>query len=591
MAQPPLGDDPVPTPTYLGNISAFFTAGEVSCMSAQGIDLASYGGVRHHATDIYEQTKAGNMPLGGPPWTPGRVQTFLNWIETGFPMGTAPLPAPPTGTPAADDDPVIAHPSYMADIRHFFRPADIACMKAKGIDLGTYAGVRSKATNIYEQTKAKNMPRGGPAWSANRVQTFLNWIKDKFPIGAATPQPTPTSTAIKAEAPRLRKNITALTPAEVDLLKKAFSGIMALDPTGPDSPVNPQSYFGFAALHGLPNAYCMHHVDTYNPWHRVYMKAFEDALRAVPGCAEVTLPYWDITTPVPPLLYEPPFANYTLPVDIGDAKNYPAGYVTQRYDAATIQEKLMEHPSVPSDIADALPSSQWGSFQGGGFQQHIIAGHDDGHNSCGPTMSDQDVAAYDPIFWFFHCNWERLWQSWQVLAGATTVPGFTSTLAGDTDWLPLALDPYPDHSESTIAWPDITYDQLAGDGVKMRAAHAGHADAERAFSIAQTPRVSLRVKNIDRMNIPGTFVVRLLADGVPIARRAFFQPRSPRGCSTCRKQALVSLDFRLDQAMITGHKLSIAIEVPSLGTANASNFPLAQAGNPTINVRLLLTEE
>lgn len=499
MASETPGDDPVASPTYLGNIKAFFSSGEIRCMSAQGIDLASYDGVRHHATDIYEQTKAGNMPLGGPAWSAGRVQTFLNWIENGFQLGTA-----------APQQPI--------------------------------------------------------------------------PGGAA---PTPAAAAPSA---RLRKNLATLSQPEIDRLKQAFRGIMALDPAGPDSPVNPNSYFGLAALHGLPRAYCMHHVDSYNPWHRVYMKAFEDALRAVPGCADVTLPYWDITAPVPAVLYEPPFASYRLPIDIGDPDHYPAGYVTQRYDAATIQANLLKAPSVPSDIADALPAPLWGSFQGGGFQQYIIEAHDDGHNSCGPTMGDQDAAAYDPIFWFFHCNWERLWQSWQVLAGATTVAGFTATLAGNTAWLPLALDPYADNSGQTIDWPDITYDQLAGGGAIMRAGIAGHAFAASAFRVAPSPRVSLRVKNIDRMNIPGTFVVHLLADGAPIARRAFFQPRAPRGCATCRKQALVSLDFRLDQAQIIGRKLSVAIEVPSLGPGEAANFPLAQAGNPTINVRLMLAE-
>jgi hypothetical protein len=594
MAANPPGDGPVATPTYLGNIKAFFSAGEIGCMGAQGIDLSSYDGVRHHATDIYEQTNAGNMPMGGTRWGAAQVQTFLNWIKTGFPMGTAPDPAPPAGGggPAPGDDPVVAHPTYMPDIRHFFRPTDIACMKGR-VDLGTYAGVRARATDIYQQTKSQAMPLGGPAWSANRVQTFKNWIDDTFPVGAAEPAPATAPTAVEAPAlpatVRLRKNVTALSQAEIDLLKQAFLGIMALDPKQAGDAVDPNSYFGLAALHGLPNAYCMHHVDTYNPWHRVYMKAFEDALRSVPGCADVTLPYWDITQPVPALLYEAPFADYTLPVDIGDPTDYPPGYVTQRFDATTIGQNLLKAPSVPADIADALPASKWGAYDGGGFQQYIIEAHDDGHNACGPTMQDQGVAAYDPIFWFFHCNWDRLWQSWQVLAGATTISGFTSTLTGDTDWMPLALDPYTDSSDETIVWPDIAYDQLAGTGTRMRVDTDGHAFAERAFRVAPTSRVSLRVKDIDRMNIPGTFVVHLLADSAPIARRAFFQPRAPRGCVTCRKQALVSLDFRLDQSVITGHKLSIAIEVPSLGAA--ADFPLANAGNPTINVRLLLSED
>jgi tyrosinase len=594
MAINPPGNDPVANPTYLGNIRGFFDDGEIACMKPHGIDLASYDGVRHHATDIYEQTRAGNMPMGGTRWTDARVQTFLNWIKTGFPMGVAPTPLPESGGSSSGDDPVVPHPTYMADIRHFFRPGDIACMKGQGVDLGTYNGVRANAPGIYEQTKSGAMPMGGPAWSANRVQTFQNWINDSFPLGAAAGAAL-SAIAVPIDLPpkvRLRKNVTALSQAEIDLLKKAFAGIMALDPTKPGDPVDPKSYFGLAAVHGLPNAYCVHHVDAYNPWHRLYIKTFEDALRSVPGCADVTLPYWDITQPVPPLLYEAPFDKYTLPVDIGDPGVYPAGYVTQRFDPATIRQKLLVAPSVPTDIADALPASRWGAYNSGGFEQFIIAGHDDGHDSCGLTMGDQDVAAYDPIFWFFHCNWDRLWESWQVLAGATTVVGFTSTLdSGDTDWLSLALDPYAQTSDATIVWPDIAYDKLAGEGTTMRAGDAGHAFAARAFRVAATPQVSLRIKDIDRMNIPGTFVVWLLADGKKIARRAFFQPRSPRTCATCQKQALVSLDFKLDQDQIVGRRLSISIEVPSLGSGEKAIFPLAQAGNPTINVRLLLTED
>ncbi len=587
MTQAP--DAPVPQPTYLGNIAAFFDAGEIGCMSAQGIDLSSYTGVRQHATDIYEQTKVGNMPKGGTRWTTGRVQTFLNWIKTGFPMGVAPSPAPtPAPPPPGGDDPLVTDPTYMADIRFFFRPGDIACMKAQGVDLGTYAGVRSSAAAIYRETKSGAMPMGGPAWTANRVQTFLNWIDANYPVGAAVaPQTSPAAEALQlaAVAPdvRLRKNVASLDQAEIDLLKQAFAAIMALDPS------DPNSYYYVAALHGLPNAYCMHHVDSYNPWHRVYVNTFEDALRSVPGCADITLPYWDITAPVPPVLYEAPFANYTLPVGLNG--DYPLGYVTQRYDAATIEQNLAMIPSVPSDISAALASSRWGAFHDGQFQGNIIAGHDDGHNSCGATMSDQSVAAYDPIFWFFHCNWERMWQSWQVLASANTVPGFVSTLDGDTDWLGLALDPFLIDGEQTIVWPNVAYDQLAGDNRLMAAAIQGHAAGERAFRVATASQVSLRVKDIDRMNIEGSFIVWLLADGERIARRTFFQPRAPRQCTTCQKQALVSLDFRLDQELVTGRSLSIEIDAVQPAGKEKVAVPLAKVGNPTINIRLLLSED
>jgi tyrosinase len=251
---------------------------------------------------------------------------------------------------------------------------------------------------------------------------------------------------------------------------------------------------------------------------------------------------------------------------------------------------LQEAPSVASQIAEAMPASLYGGFQTGGYSQPIMGAHDDGHVCCGNTMAQQDVASYDPIFWFFHCNWERLFWSWQVNASATDVAGFTATLDGDTDFLPLALNPYPDSTQQVIPYSEVTYDALDTGAAPMLANKAGHVLASNSFTIEPSTPVSIRVKDIDRMSIPGTFIVRLLADGEPIARRAFFQPRSPRTCKTCQARQLVSLDFHLPQEQIQGRKLSIAIEVPSLGEGEAARFPLEQAGNPTINARLLLNE-
>ena len=42
----------------------------------------------------------------------------------------------------------VLHPTYLADIRHFFTDGDRACMAGQGIDLGTYEGVKSQSKNI-----------------------------------------------------------------------------------------------------------------------------------------------------------------------------------------------------------------------------------------------------------------------------------------------------------------------------------------------------------------------------------------------------------------------------------------------------------
>jgi tyrosinase len=489
------------------------------------------------------------------------------------------------GTPAPAE-PVVTNPTYMGDIRNFFNQDDIDHMAKKGIDLGTYAGVKKNALAIFAHTSPPNAdmpPDPLPKWSSERSQTFKNWIMTGYPVGTATAAAPAMNLAIAAVAGRLRKNVADLSQSEVDQLKSAFSGIMAKAST------DPGSYYAIASDHGLPQSYCLHHEDRFNPWHRTYLKVFEDALRSVPGCGNVTLPYWDIGTPVPALLKTAPFDTYVVPVDLGAP--YGANYKTQRNNQATIDANLTQY-QVLQHITASLSQSVWGVSGVNGFQDESIAAHDGGHLSVGPTMADQNVSSFDPIFWFYHCNLDRLWLRWQRNVGATTLAGFQSTLS-DASWLSApfnALPPFPTTADQTIDFAGITYEEPAMiASVTAFENKLGSIDASRAFVIPRSTEVSVLVKNIDRLNIPGSFVVILLADGEPVAKRAFFQPNSPRDCANCRKLGLVSVNFRVEQDRVLDRKLSIAIDVPS-HEGIGERFPLSGVGNPTINARLLLKD-
>lgn len=487
------------------------------------------------------------------------------------------------------NDPVIADPTYMADIRFFFTPDDISHMAPKGYDLGTYDGVKANASDIYAHTAPPNpdMPMNAPKWSANRSQTFQNWIINGCPLGTATPPATTTTTPTLPPGARLRKNVTSLSDSEVQALEAAFSGLMARDPS------DPNGYFAIAGDHGLPHQWCQHHEDRFNPWHRFYLKLFEDALRSVPGCEDVTLPYWDISTPLPDLLQQPPFASYTLPADPGGGF-FP--YTTERFSVATIEQNVRDF-GVLDDITNSLVQSMWGAYNDGGYQDWSIQAHDSGHGSIGPTMAQQDVASYDPVFWFFHCNIDRLWLSWQTKVGGTTLPGFLSTVSKAhviffTNSAFNGLKGFsPATSAETIEF-GIAYDELASVSVEEAPLEnmVGSIEAARSFSIKRSTPVSVRVKNIDRLNIPGSFVVSLLADDEPIAKRFFFQPEAPRQCDNCKTVPLVNIDFRLDQEELLDRKLSVAIDVPTHKEID-TRFPLSQAGDPTVNARLLLADE
>ncbi|MFD0345031.1 hypothetical protein ACFQ0M_00975 [Kitasatospora aburaviensis] len=117
---------------------------------------------------------------------------------------------------------------------------------------------------------------------------------------------------------------------------------------------------------------------------------------------------------------------------------------------------------------------------------------------------------------------------------------------------------------------------------------SGSIDAARTFAFRSDSPVSVRVKGIDRLNIPGSFIVSLLADGEPVAKRYFFQPDDPRSCETCVQYGIVNLDFRLTQERLLDRALTVRIDVPGRSEEIGTSFPLSRAGNPTINARLLV---
>jgi len=482
-------------------------------------------------------------------------------------------------------DEIIAHPTYMGHVRHFFDEIDLDHMNAQGVDLSTYALLSARANDVYLHTLQPDgdmPPDDERKWSAERSASFLNWISDGLPIGVPSPAAVQTTAAA-----RIRKDAASLTPDEVTTLTQAFQGLIDRDPA------DPQSYFALAGQHWFPPPNeCKHHNDLYLPWHRVFVRRFEDALRSVPGCADVTLPYWDITTQPPDFLFAPPFAAYTSPVDIS-APQYPAGYTTSRFDAPTIAQQVTTN-TIPETIADALTKFQWG--------MHIRAiwgAHDTGHPSCGPSMSTPDVAAFDPIFWFFHANWDRLWWEWQQIMRATTYWTFRSTIFGSPAFLKAPLNtlaPFTETADMTIDLTATGVDYAAPPAPPpgppdVQAAAFGSLVAARNVRVAEAGQVSVMVKGIDRLSIPGTFRATLKAGDEALGRRFFFQATEPRTCDACRNDPVADLTFLVDSDRVVGKPLTVDVEVldrddPRIGRL----VPPRVYGHPTINVRLLLEQ-
>lgn len=167
---------------------------------------------------------------------------------------------------------------------------------------------------------------------------------------------------------RIRRSLTELQDAygkgdkkPLEDLMRAWAGIKALPAD------DPRSFFMLGGFHGEPfrgagwgnsaywGGYCNHGNVLFPTWHRVYLLKLEDALRTIPGCGDVTLPFWDETSPdslqngIPWALtvkdfpldgqtIANPLRSFVFNKNItdnisGDSPNYskPKGYETVRY--------------------------------------------------------------------------------------------------------------------------------------------------------------------------------------------------------------------------------------------------------------------
>lgn len=483
-------------------------------------------------------------------------------------------------------DKVVRTPTYLEHVRYFFDPVDLDHMQRKGMDLSTYEGLKTHAMQVLFQTEPPNAnmpPDKERRWSKQRWETFKNWITTGHPLG--TPKP---STAIRSTPSRVRRDLDSLSPSEIDKLTTAFQGIMALDRS------NPNSYFALAGIHWYPDKNrCQHRVDKYHPWHRAYMLMFENALRTIEGCEDVTLPYWDVTKPPPNFLFRKPFSKYRFPVSVSPDPAHRAGQDTIRNPRSVIVKELADY-QVSDFITEGLAKPVWNDFNSYRGRT-VVAAHDAGHAAM--AQFNSDVASFDPIFWFFHSYWDKLWWDWQQAMGATDYWGFRSTVLGSTLFLEPGFDtlePFPETVKDVIDSHDlgvggVGYDTPFGSLPKaFDAMTVGSTRAANKIRVGRSGRASIRVKNINRLNIPGGFDVLLRADRKIIGRRFLFQSSNPKECDNCKAAALIDLDFEAPVEAILGTELSVEIHVKETRDKLDTRFPLHSAGDPTINVRLLI---
>jgi tyrosinase len=176
--------------------------------------------------------------------------------------------------------------------------------------------------------------------------------------------------------------------------------------------------------------YCPHGNWYFLPWHREYLRAFEDIIRsltAVAGASTFALPYWDWTaSPRLP-------AAFTSPTLSDGVTANPLYDSTRQVGAGSTIPTELTGPAVMGNVyaqtrfesfASSRPSGQTSTSSSwqrrtGTYGPLEGTPHNSVHNWIGGNMSTM-LSPTDPIFWLHHGNIDRIWASWNAQGNANT---------------------------------------------------------------------------------------------------------------------------------------------------------------------------
>jgi tyrosinase len=245
----------------------------------------------------------------------------------------------------------------------------------------------------------------------------------------------------------IRKDIMSLTPTELHNLREAHKLIMAR--------IDNRSFARIASIHGWLEEWCEHgpkpvpgspgrQFHLFLPWHRAYCYTLEKNLQTVSRDSTIALPFWNYGSPRPeldqiPTAYseqtvegQPNPLHHFRKVIHGrdrrtgqvinleqDTKRNPGTLASAR-SLSVIRQRLRRQGM---DIPSLLSENSFLEFS----EKLRFGWHNNIHlyvGGMGGDFSDQNVAAYDPIFWPHHVQIDRIWRMWQKDHGAENMPEY-----------------------------------------------------------------------------------------------------------------------------------------------------------------------
>jgi len=181
------------------------------------------------------------------------------------------------------------------------------------------------------------------------------------------------------------------------------------------------------------NSFCHHKVETFPTWHRAYLSEFEwilqnhDPDKAGHNAANrLMLPFWDwnsdrfahgypdfVTWPRVKLTINNSEKTVINPFYSGPS---PHGRTTRRSETSNDVARRIAFLQAPQEAQLALSDDDFLGFSNTSAGPSSLENpHNEVHSAVGGDMGQINESSFDPLFWFHHCNVERLFYSWQRL--------------------------------------------------------------------------------------------------------------------------------------------------------------------------------
>jgi len=210
--------------------------------------------------------------------------------------------------------------------------------------------------------------------------------------------------------PYARKSIYDLSPNEVERLRNAFRSLYE-EPIAPNQQLVSKSANRYQELANIliTQGHYQRNDLLFLPWARAYFYEFEQALRSID--AKVSLPYWDytsaqaITDGIPSIL-----ADETYSVN-GQSLANPLFKARYKFPLQTFRDVSDSTKPLLAAVPvreEAMTRDNFVDFSLSIYPVDIIS-----HVYIGGSSKDTNTAAYDPIFWFTHCQLDHMWYQWQ----------------------------------------------------------------------------------------------------------------------------------------------------------------------------------